>query len=302
MEISKFQIPYYKEINEFFESIPSGYRTADPNLFCLRMIENEGSPVNYKPPFRKGFYFIGLVSNAGTTEITYDNVNVTQIDSFLVFQAPGLIYSFHRDRSANGFLLYFKKDCLSFFRPEFESEFPFFNILHTNFYKLNRAKFRDFIPYFEEVFAAYENSADKEHRIASVKRLTLLYQLKDYTSSFSQWEEAFTSPQQILLQKFIQWVNNFYIEKRTVEEYARMLHVTPNHLSQSIKSVSGKNALSFISDRLLAEAKSLILFTAFSMTEIAYRLNFSDPANFGKFFRKHTALTPLEFRKTQLPS
>ena len=302
MEISKFQIPYYKEINEFFESIPSGYRTADPNLFCLRMIENEGTPVNYKPPFRKGFYFIGLVSNAGTTEITYDNVNVTQIDSFLVFQAPGLIYSFHRDRSANGFLLYFKKDCLSFFRPEFESEFPFFNILHTNFYKLNRAKFRDFIPYFEEVFAAYENSADKEHRIASVKRLTLLYQLKDYTSSFSQWEEAFTSPQQILLQKFIQWVNNFYIEKRTVEEYARMLHVTPNHLSQSIKSVSGKNALSFISDRLLAEAKSLILFTAFSMTEIAYRLNFSDPANFGKFFRKHTALTPLEFRKTQLAS
>ncbi len=302
MEISKFQIPYYKEINEFFESIPSGYRTADPNLFCLRMIENEGTPVNYKPPFRKGFYFIGLVSNAGTTEITYDNVNVTQIDSFLVFQAPGLIYSFHRDRSANGFLLYFKKDCLSFFRPEFESEFPFFNILHTNFYKLNRAKFRDFIPYFEEVFAAYENSADKEHRIASVKRLTLLYQLKDYTSSFSQWEEAFTSPQQILLQKFIQWVNNFYIEKRTVEEYARMLHVTPNHLSQSIKSVSGKNALSFISDRLLAEAKSLILFTAFSMTEIAYRLNFSDPANFGKFFRKHTALTPLEFIKTQRPS
>ncbi len=77
MENLKFQIPYYKEINEFFQSIPSEFGTIDPNLFCLRMIENEGPTNNYKPPFRKDFYFTGLVSNAGTTKITYDNVNVT---------------------------------------------------------------------------------------------------------------------------------------------------------------------------------------------------------------------------------
>jgi len=121
MENLKFQIPYYKEINEFFQSIPSEFRTNDPNLYCLRMIENEGPTDNYKPPFRKDFYFIGLVSNAGTTKKTYDNVNVTQLDSFLVFQAPGLIYSFYRDKSAHGYLLYFKKECFSFFKPDFEA-------------------------------------------------------------------------------------------------------------------------------------------------------------------------------------
>jgi AraC-like DNA-binding protein len=297
MDNSKFQIPYYKDINEFLDSIPSDFRTLDPNLYCLSMIENEGPTNNYKPPFRKDFYFIGLVSNAGTTKITYDNVNVTQLDSFLVFQAPGLIYSFYRDKSANGYLIYFKKDCLSFFKPDFENEFPFFNILHTNFYKLNRLKFREFIPHFEEVFSAYKNVTDKQHKIASAKLLALLYYLKEFTTSFSQWEEAFVSSQQILLHRFVQLVNNFYLEKRTIEEYAGMLNVTPNHLSQSIKSASGKNALSFISERLLTESKSLILFTNFSMAEIAYRLNFSDPANFGKFFKKHTSLAPLDFKK-----
>ena len=292
-------IPFYKEINDFLKSIPSNYETKNPNFFCLRLKENEGSISNYKPPFRKDFYFIALVSNAGKTKITYDHTNVTRLNSFLVFQSPGLLYSFYRDHSANGYLIYFKKECLSFFKPDLEKEFPFFNILYTNFFKLNEAKFHEFAPHFEEVFSAYENINDHQNRIAAIKFLALLYQLKAYTNAFRQWEEGFTTAQQILLQKFIQLVNNFYIEKRTIEDYAAMLHVTPNYLSQSVKSASGKNALSYINNRLLSEAKSLIQFTDFDIAEIAYQLNFSDPANFGKFYKKHTGQTPIEFRKTK---
>jgi AraC family transcriptional regulator, transcriptional activator of pobA len=299
MEEIKNSIPYYKEINDFLKSIPSDYRSNDPNFYCLRLKENEGSMSNYKPPFRKNFYFIALVSNAGKTKITYDNTNVTELNSFLVFQAPGLLYSFYRDNSANGYLLYFKKESLSFFRPEFEKEFPFFNILHTNFFKLNTSKFQEFTPYFEEVFSAYESSSDSQHTIAAVKLLALLYQLKNFTNAFKQWEEGFTTQHQILLRKFIQLVNNFYIEKRTIEDYAEMLNVTPNYLSQSVKSASDKNALSYINERLLNEAKSVIQFTDLDIAEIAYQLNFSDPANFGKFFKKHTDQTPLEFRRSK---
>lgn len=295
----KNSIPFYQEINDFLQSIPSDYRTIDPYFYCLRLKENEGSIHNYKPPFRKNFYFIALVSNAGKTKITYDNTNVTELNSFLVFQAPGLLYSFYRDKTANGYLLYFKKACFSFFKPDFEKEFPFFDILHTNFFKLNHSKFREFAPYFEEVFTAYESSKDKQHKIASIKLLALLYQLKDFTNAFKQWEEGFTTPQQILLRKFIQLVNHFYIEKRTIEDYAAMLNVTANYLSQSVKSASDKNALAFINERLLDEAKSIIQFTNLDISEIAYQLNFSDPANFGKFFKKHTNQTPLEFRKSK---
>lgn len=297
MTKQKSIIPYYKEINDFLRAIPSDYRTNDPNFYCLRLKENEDSISNYKPPFRKDFYFIALVSNAGKTKITYDNTNVTKLNSFLVFQSPGLLYSFYRDHSANGYLLYFKKECFSFFKPEFEKEFPFFNILHTHFFKLSEVKFQEFAPHFEEVFTAYENASNQQHKVASIKLLALLYQLKEFTYAFNQWEEGFTTPQQILLQKFIQLVNNFYIEKRTIEEYAQLLNITSNHLSQSVKAASGKNALSFINERILSEAKSLIQFTDYDISEIAYQLNFSDPANFGKFFKKHMALTPIEFRK-----
>jgi AraC-like DNA-binding protein len=78
-----------------------------------------------------------------------------------------------------------------------------------------------------------------------------------------------------------------------------MMNVTANYLSQSVKAASDKNALSFINERLLDEAKSIIQFTDLDIAEIAYQLNFSDPANFGKFFKKHTNQTPLEFRRSK---
>lgn len=295
----KSSIPYYKEINDFLRSIPSDYTTKNPNFFCLRLQEDDSSMSNYKAPFRKDFYFLALVSNAGKTKITYDHTNVTRLNSFLVFQSPGLLYSFYRDHSAHGYLIYFKKECFSFFKPDFEKEFPFFSLLQTNFFKINEEKFQVFSPHFEEVFLAYEKTNDTHHKVAAIKLLALLYELKEYTNACKQWEEGFTTPQQILLRKFIQLVNNFYIEKRTIEEYAALLNVTPNHLSRSVKSASDKNALSFINDRLISEAKSLIQFTDMDMAEVAYRLNFTDPANFGKFFKKHIHQTPLEYRKAK---
>lgn len=292
-------IPYYREINEFLKSFSSGYSTNDPNLYCLRLVENQPGMHRYKPPFKKDFYFIALVNNAGETKITYDSTSVTELNSFLVFQSPGLLYSFFRDNTASGYLIYFKKECFSFFKPDFEKEFPFFDLLHTNFFKLNQGRFNEFAPLFEEVFSAYEGTSEKQHTIAALKLLALLYQLKEFASHFDQWEQGFTTPQQTVLKKFIQLVNNYYLEKRTIEDYAALLFITPNHLSQTVKAASGKNALAFINERIMAEAKSLILYTEFDMTQIAWQLNFSDPANFGKFFKRHAGQTPLEFRKTR---
>jgi AraC-like DNA-binding protein len=294
---SPFIIPHYKEINDFLQSFSSAYTTTDTNFYCLRLKENMPGMQQYKPPFRKDFYFIALVNNAGHTKITYDNTNVTQLNAFLVFQAPGLLYSFFRDNKASGYLLYFKKQAFSFFKPDFEKEFPFFDLLHTNFFKLNQSRFNEFAPLFEEVFTAYEAANDKQHTVASLKLLALLYQLKEFVAAFNQWEQGFATPQQTLLKKFIHLLNNYYLEKRTIVEYADLLFITPNHLSQSIKAASGKNALDFINGRITSEDKSLILYTDLDIAQIAWQLNFSDPANFGKFFKRHTGFTPLDFRR-----
>lgn len=297
--MAKEKIPHYTGINEFLASIPSPYRTSDPDFFCLRLRDNDLAMNNYKPPFRKNFYFMALVSDAGNTHITYDNTEAGKIQSFLVFQAPGLLYSFRRDNSARGYLLYFRRELFSFFRPDFEKEFPFFNVLQTNFFKLNPSKYQEFSPYFEELFLSYEKEPAGPHKIAALLLIALLYRLREFTVAHSQWVSGFTTPQQLLLDKFTRLVNNFYLDKRTVEEYADLLSVSASHLSQSVKKASGRNAHSFITERVITEARSLLQYTDLDVAEIAWQLNFSDPANFGKAFKKESGTTPLEYRNSK---
>jgi AraC family transcriptional regulator, transcriptional activator of pobA len=300
MEKATSNIPFYKEINDLLKDIAPQLQTTNNKLFCLRTLPNNKNITSYKPPFKKDFYFISCITNAGTTQLTYDTTNVTNLDSFLVFQAPGQVYSFKRANTAQGFIIYFKKECFDFFRPDFDSTFPFFDLGHTNFFKISNAKFEEFKPFLQMLFDTYSKGmSNNNYQIAYTLLLSLLFQFKEFITTQQQIENSFTSPKQLLLKKFMQLLNNYYLDKRTVEEYAALLFVTSNHLSQTVKELTNKNASTIINERILAEAKSLIQYTQLDIAEIAYQLNFTDPANFGKFFKKQEGLTPIEFRKTK---
>ena len=300
MERSKNNLPYYTEINDFLETIPWPARTTNPIFYCLKLKKLDNGVPIYRPPFKRSFYFFGLFHNTGKIEINFDDKTVKDPEAYMVCHSPGLTYSFTQGNgnSLEGYTIYFKSECFSFFKPDFHKEFPFFNPLHTNLLKLDQDAFKKLEPYFEEVWATYERSSIDYNLQARIKLLALLYHVKEFSADIDN-AVRFASPQQMLLSKYIQLVNNHYIDKRTVNEYADLLSISPNHLSQSVKAASGKNALSYIAGRLMQEAKSLILYTDFDMTEIAYQLGFSDPANFGKFFKKEVGVAPLEFRKSR---
>jgi AraC family transcriptional regulator, transcriptional activator of pobA len=287
-------IPYYTEINDFLASINLPVRTTNPMFLCHRL---QQGVTTYRSPFKRGFYFFALFNNYGKAQINYDGKTVTDPESYLVCHSPNLVYSFSHGNTLEGYIIYFKPECFTFFKPDFHKTFPFFNVLFTNLFNIDRSTANRLAPHFEEVVATYERTSTEQHMEARIKLLALLYHIKEFTAGLND-AARFISPQQILLGKFMQLVNSHYLDKRTVSEYADMLAVTPNHLSQTIKEVSGKNALSYISDRLLTEAKSLIVYTDYDMTEIAYQLGFSDPANFGKFIKKHVGMSPSELRRS----
>lgn len=289
-------IPYYNEINDFLATLPQPGRTTNPAFYCRRINPLEPGTTVYRPPFRRAFYFLALFVHAGNIKIQYDDQVVTNPQSYMVCHSPDLVYSFTQDHSLEGYVIYFQPECFSFFKPDFHSSFPAFNKLYTNLYQLDRATAEKLAPHFESVVQTYESNSQELHMEARARLLSLLYHIKEFVGSLSG-SMRFVTPQQLLLSKYIQMVNNHYIDKRSVKEYAELLSVTPNHLSQTVKAATGKNALAFISERLIVESKSLILYTDFDITEIAYQLDFSDPANFGKFFKKEVGISPLEFRK-----
>ncbi len=99
------------------------------------------------------------------------------------------------------------------------------------------------------------------------------------------------------LKRFLDEVNRDYVQQRTVESYAEELGITPPYLNQLCRELTGRNALQIIHERLIVEARRSLIYTALRVSEIAYQLGFSDPAYFTRFFRRHTGLSPREFRQ-----
>jgi AraC-like DNA-binding protein len=74
------------------------------------------------------------------------------------------------------------------------------------------------------------------------------------------------------------------------------LYVTPKHLTETVKEMTGKTAGEWIDDAIILEAKVLLRNSGTGIAQVANLLNFPDQSSFGKFFKKHTGYAPTEFR------
>lgn len=102
--------------------------------------------------------------------------------------------------------------------------------------------------------------------------------------------------QQEYFERFVKQVSLFYREQRSVKFYADSLYITPKYLSTVIKEISGRSAAEWINEFVIQEAKVQLSYSTKSIQEITYNLNFSTQSFFGKYFKRHTGMSPSEFR------
>lgn len=88
---------------------------------------------------------------------------------------------------------------------------------------------------------------------------------------------------------------NFKTEHR-VYYYASKLGVSTRKLGEITRLYLGKNPSEIIDDRLIAEAKRMILSSEYSIKEIAYELGFEEHSYFTKVFKRLTGGTPSDFK------
>ncbi|SHG75080.1 AraC-type DNA-binding protein [Chryseolinea serpens] len=87
---------------------------------------------------------------------------------------------------------------------------------------------------------------------------------------------------------------------RTAQDFAGSLSVHPNYLNRSVKDVTGKPTSVHIAERIALEAKALLLYTDWSVADIAQGLGFEYPTYFNNYFKRVTGVTPQSLRKQKV--
>ena len=103
-----------------------------------------------------------------------------------------------------------------------------------------------------------------------------------------------------LTHKFFQLVMSNYKVNRSVTFYANSLCITPKYLTMVVKEVSGKSAKDWITEYMILELKGLLTNSTLNIQEIVEKTQFSNQSSLGRFFRRHTGLSPLQYRKKYL--
>jgi AraC-like DNA-binding protein/mannose-6-phosphate isomerase-like protein (cupin superfamily) len=100
----------------------------------------------------------------------------------------------------------------------------------------------------------------------------------------------------VLFKKFKKLLDENFEKQLSVSDYAEKLSVTQHHLNLVAKEITGKTATEVIRARTILEAKRLLTFTDFTVTEIAFRLGFEENSYFSRVFKKETNISPNEFK------
>jgi AraC-like DNA-binding protein len=260
------------------------------------MSQSNDLKVNKLPPHRVDFYTLALNLNTQNLAYTLNNKDFSNPQHFLLCVAPGQIAAWEKKGDWFGYCTFFKSEFLHFpAQVNFLQQYPFFNINETNLLPIDTAHFDMLKPHYEVILQEQQAGLHFHEEIIRSSFQTILWKVRRIYEAV-KGSSPVSRANAIIASQFQYLVNQHFLEKITVADYAKMLNVSTNHLSQTISNTVGTSAKAIINKRRLEEAKYLLAYTLHDISEIAYHLRFTEPSHFTKFFKRETGITPQVFR------
>lgn len=183
------------------------------------------------------------------------------------------------------------------------SRYDVYQIINTeknqNIFKLEKITFDQTIELVKlldyHINQDIKKSSFQEHIIITLFT-TIIYYLMDSLVKKLHSETKLNTRKEEITILFIEMVSEHFKTEKELSFYAEKLHISIKYLSISVKETTNTPPTIFIANTLLNEAKVLLLSTKKTISIIAAELNFSDQYAFGKFFKKHTDLSPRNYR------
>ena len=244
-----------------------------------------------------------LFCRRGSATVTVDQLRDRVTRDTLLLLLPGSIL--HLNERTDDFRVRFCAFSLELFSvAAYRLDPSFFHILHEHaIIRLPDRIIEGVRNWFQMASYTYRDRGNIFRNTIIRNRLqNVLLEAFDKTQRFAPdvHSQTGTTRQADLFQRFVALVHEHCTEQREVAFYADRLCISTRYLSTIIRSVAHSTAKEFIDRSVVLEIKMLLGSTELSVQEIAYRLHFPDQSYLGRFFKKHTGVSPTEFRNAKM--
>lgn len=292
----------YRRMKQLYTNKKIVYRGINPTEEndLLVKIHAQASPGDCpKSPFRSEAYGVLMVTK-GTlkVKINFNEYIFKQRDILCV--VPDSIYEIPDEPNASIIYTHFSKEYLSrkgIFLNIIES-YKIFKENETLSFSLSKSEYEHM---HADIMALHHRlSIPKTTRyiddIIHNSFLSIVYDIFLLNEKQKKVPVIAIDSKMELTSRFLALVAERFNKEKRVRYYADCLRITPRHLSQVVKQVTGKSASQHIDYFVVREAKLLLTGHTLNIAEIAEKLRFSNPSFFGKYFKKHAGITPMSFK------
>lgn len=248
------------------------------------------------------FYTISL-KNCEGSKMKYGQNYYDFDEGMLAFMEPGQVISSENGGTrATGWWLVFHPDFIrNYPLGKTIKNYGFFSYAVNEALHLSEKEQATMEGIMKNIEEEYNHSIDLFSHDVMISHLELLlnYSNRFYNRQFITRKSASND----LLTKMERLLNDYFNSDKLVENglpsvqyFANQLNVSPNYLSDMLRTLTGQSTQQHIHKKLIEKAKEALTLTNLSVSEIAYQLGFEHPQSFSKLFKSKTNISPLEYR------
>jgi AraC family transcriptional activator of pobA len=272
------------------------------NAFDFEWIPQRSAPYNWdiQPHVHDAFIQI-LYVTSGSTEVTLDNAKWHARAPCLLVIPARTVHSLHSTSDINGTVITaaqgFLESLAGVAMPELVSVMRKPAVLLLD----ESTRHADaLMPLMLCIEREWRTHAAGQMAAGMALIIALLVQISRIGSTPQIPAAAGHTRKAAQIQKFRALVDAHFKDHLTIEDYAGKLGISAGQLSRLTRELLGSSPLDVINARIIHEAERDLVYTSTTIKQLAGALGFEDEAYFGRFFRKHTGLSPKEFRRNAL--
>ncbi len=246
-------------------------------------------------PHKHDFYLIVFfTAGKGSHEIDFNTYPIKPGSVFVM--NPGQMHNWKFSDDIDGYVFFHSRQFYDEgFTKESIQDYPFFSSLHNPpLVQLKKSSLPNMKLLFEEIVSEYKSGEflrfEKLHALMTLVyiELTRQYELvkvpenENYLAKVRMLEEL---------------IDRNFKTKKYPYEYAALMNISEKHLNRMSKSCLNKTTSDLIAERIILEAKRILIHSKLSVSEVAFELGYEDNSYFSRFFKKQTGETPVEFMK-----